>query len=100
MGVLHMVIISGVALDSQEPLAVCRYNPDMDAATEFRLQSETITLGQLLKAVDEITSGGEVKTYLATHTVVVNGIPDQRRGRKLVAGDVVELASGKAVRLC
>ena len=50
-----------------------------------------ITLGQLLKVVGEVDSGGEVKAYLAEETPVVNGEPENRRGRKLRPGDVVVL---------
>ena len=53
--------------------------------------SDYITLGQLLKVVGEISSGGEVKAYLSRETPLVNGQPENRRGRKLRAGDVVEL---------
>lgn len=65
----------------------------------FKLRTEFITLGQLLKAVDLIGSGGEARSFLAQGEVLVNGEPDNRRGRKLRAGDVVLFASGKRVRL-
>jgi ribosome-associated protein len=57
-----------------------------------------ITLGQLLKVVGEIGSGGEVKPYLANETPLVNGEPENRRGRKLRAGDVVRLKNVGEVR--
>jgi ribosome-associated protein len=50
-----------------------------------------ITLGQLLKVVGEIQSGGEVKSYLASESPLVNGQQENRRGRKLRGGDVVIL---------
>ena len=55
------------------------------------LNSEYITLQQLLKLKDIISSGGEVKYYLATHKVFVNNDLEQRRGRKLYSGDVVKV---------
>ncbi|XJS10644.1 S4 domain-containing protein YaaA [Aerococcaceae bacterium WGS1372] len=49
-----------------------------------------ITLGQLLKAVDIIQSGGMAKWYLSEYYVFVNEEEEQRRGRKLRNGDVIE----------
>lgn len=59
--------------------------------TEIRIQTDTITLGQFLKLADIIQSGGMAKWFLSEHTVLVNGEQDQRRGRKLVKGDRIEI---------
>ena len=48
-----------------------------------------ITLGQLLKLTGLIDRGGETRSFLTGGRVTVNGAPEPRRGRKLVAGDVV-----------
>jgi ribosome-associated protein len=58
---------------------------------EVRIHTEFVTLGQLLKMVGEVNSGGEVKEYLREETPVVNGEPENRRGRKLRPGDVIVL---------
>ncbi len=50
-----------------------------------------ITLGQALKASDLVGSGGEAKVLIQAGEVLVNGEVETRRGRKLVAGDVVEV---------
>lgn len=63
---------------------------------QFKLEEEYITLQQILKACDVIASGGQIKPYLAEHTVLVNGEKEDRRGRKLRTGDVVE-ADGKTI---
>ncbi len=42
-----------------------------------------LTLGQLLKKLDLIDSGGEARLFLATHKVSVDGEIETRRGRKL-----------------
>jgi ribosome-associated protein len=55
------------------------------------IRGQFITLGQLLKLVGEVSSGGDVKDYLAVETPIVNGEPEIRRGRKLRPGDVIEL---------
>lgn len=57
-----------------------------------------ITLGQLLKLVDEVSSGGEVKPYLSSNSPLVNGEPENRRGRKLRPGDVVVLKNRGEIR--
>ncbi|WP_261131431.1 S4 domain-containing protein YaaA [Bacillus sp. Marseille-Q3570] len=58
---------------------------------EIKINTEFITLGQLLKQADVIQSGGMVKWYLAEHDVFVNDEPEQRRGRKLYEGDTVTI---------
>jgi ribosome-associated protein len=58
---------------------------------EIRLNSDEITLGQLLKFADIISSGGEVKPFLAEHLIRVNGERENRRGRKLRAGDILQI---------
>ncbi len=55
------------------------------------IYTEYITLGQLLKLADVIFEGGEAKAYLASNIVYVNKEEDERRGRKIRPGDVVEL---------
>ena len=55
------------------------------------IDREFITLGQLLKFENIVESGGMVKAFLGSYTVLVNGEQDQRRGRKLYSGDVVQV---------
>ncbi|MEA4820633.1 MAG: S4 domain-containing protein YaaA [Erysipelotrichales bacterium] len=55
------------------------------------IKTEYIKLGQLLKYVDVIQSGGEEKSFINTHKIFVNNIPENRRGKKIVPGDVVEI---------
>lgn len=54
---------------------------------------EYITLNVLLKITDIISTGGMAKIYLANNKVLVNGEPEDRRGRKLYEGDKVEAES-------
>lgn len=49
-----------------------------------------ITLQSLLKVTGIISTGGMVKVFLAENTVLVNGESENRRGRKLYRGDVIE----------
>ncbi|KLT16791.1 hypothetical protein AA980_17360 [Neobacillus vireti] len=59
---------------------------------KIKLNTEYITLGQFLKLADVIQTGGMAKWFLSEHEVVINGEQDQRRGRKLRAGDKVQIA--------
>ena len=57
---------------------------------EFELKDENITLGELLKAPGVVYSGGQAKEYLANMEVLVNGVNENRRGKKIYHGDIVE----------
>lgn len=50
-----------------------------------------IRLGQLLKLVSAVDSGGQVKGVLADGGVTVNGAVETRRGAQLKPGDVIRL---------
>ena len=67
-------------------------------AMDFPLRGEHITLDALLKATGLADSGGGAKQLIAGGAVQVNGEVETRHGRKLRAGDAVELA-GHCVRL-
>jgi ribosome-associated protein len=55
------------------------------------IRGQMIRLGQLLKLAAVIDSGAEVKSFLATVPVWVNGEAEARRGRQLHSGDVVRV---------
>jgi len=63
--------------------------------TEITIYSEYITLGQFLKLADIIQTGGEAKSFLAQNKVVIDGEEDNRRGRKLRGGEIVEVLGQK-----
>jgi ribosome-associated protein len=56
------------------------------------IRDASIRLGQFLKLADLVDTGADAKGVLAGGLVRVNGDVETRRGRQLVAGDVVELA--------
>lgn len=60
---------------------------------ELEIDREYITLGQALKMTDAISSGGMAKWFLSEHEVFVNGEAENRRGKKLRHGDVVNIPS-------
>lgn len=55
------------------------------------IRTDYITLGQLLKFADVVVEGGEAKSYLASNKILVNGVEENRRGKKIRSGDIVEL---------
>ncbi|MFC6334347.1 S4 domain-containing protein YaaA [Paenibacillus septentrionalis] len=58
---------------------------------EIEISTEYIALGAFLKLSDCISTGGQAKFFLQEAEVLINGEPDQRRGRKLYPGDNVEV---------
>ncbi|MGX6445920.1 S4 domain-containing protein YaaA [Neobacillus sp. K501] len=61
-------------------------------AEKIKLNTEFITLGQFLKLADVIQTGGMAKWFLSEYDIFINDEQDQRRGRKLRAGDRVKIA--------
>ena len=66
---------------------------------ELRSGEETIRLGQLLKLVDAVPTGAQVKDVLTAGEVQVNGELEERRGRQLRRGDVVSVDGQDDVRI-
>ena len=65
---------------------------------EVPIREQMIRLGQLLKLSGVVGTGAEVKDFLASEPVLVNGEPETRRGRQLNHGDVVS-AGGRELRV-
>ena len=57
---------------------------------KLRKDEPFITLGVLLKITGIIDTGGQAKFFLAENTVLVNGEEENRRGRKLYHGDLIQ----------
>lgn len=64
---------------------------------EVKIYTEYITLGQLIKFLGIVSTGGEIKLFLTENQVFVNEIAENRRGKKLFDGDVVEILNKKYV---
>ena len=56
----------------------------------FVLKDEFIKLGQLMKAANMVSNGSDAKFCIQDGLVKVNGEVTLQRGKKIVAGDVVE----------
>ncbi|WP_449538288.1 S4 domain-containing protein YaaA [Ferdinandcohnia sp. Marseille-Q9671] len=60
-------------------------------AKKIEISTDFITLGQFLKLADIIQTGGMAKWFLSEHEVYVNGELEDRRGKKLVNKDLVDI---------
>ena len=58
---------------------------------EINIDSEYIKLDQLLKLADAVSTGGHAKFLILEGLVKVNGEVETRRGRKLIAQDIIEV---------
>jgi ribosome-associated protein len=80
-----------------------RSKPDPGCRTvgcveEIEVGPTGIRLGQLLKLVGAVDTGGQARSLLADGAVAVNGEVESRRGRQLAVGDVVTVP-GRELRL-
>ncbi|MCO6531462.1 S4 domain-containing protein YaaA [Lactobacillus panisapium] len=64
----------------------------VDIIKEFKVKGEYVTLSQFLKEESIISSGGQAKWYLQENPVILNGIKENRRGKKIRPGDQIEVA--------
>ncbi|WP_319203872.1 S4 domain-containing protein YaaA [uncultured Ilyobacter sp.] len=64
---------------------------------KVKITSEFIKLDQFLKWADVTSSGVEAKYLVQDGEVMVNGEPEERRGRKLYPGDTVEVMGKKFI---
>lgn len=66
---------------------------------EIAINTEFITLGQLIKLANVLETGGMIKTYLQDVGVIVNGEKEHRRGRKLYPGDEVQIEGAGTIKV-
>ena len=64
----------------------------------IHLREDYIKLGQALKAAGLVESGVDAKIVIQNGEVKVNGQTETQRGKKLVAGDVVEF-NGDSIKI-
>ena len=62
---------------------------------KIKIRDEFIKLGQLLKLSGLVEDGVDAKIVIQDGLVKVNGEVDTRRGRKIVAGDIVEFEGNR-----
>ena len=64
---------------------------------EFYIKDDFIKLGQVLKAAGLCGSGVDAKYDIMDGKVKVNGNTELQRGKKIVAGDVIEYKGNSLV---
>ena len=64
----------------------------------IKMREDFIKLGQSLKAAGLVESGVDAKFVIQDGLVKVNGQTETQRGKKLVAGDVVEF-DGQQIKI-
>lgn len=63
----------------------------MDKFVDFQLvDHDYIQLNQLLKLLNLVESGGEANTVIVAGEVMVNGIYEYRKRKKLRKGDIIK----------
>jgi len=61
------------------------------------INTEYITLTQLLKITNFINSGGEAKMAVKNLNIYLNGVKENRRNKKIYVGDVVIIEDNKFI---
>lgn len=64
----------------------------------IKLRDDFIKLGQALKAAGLVESGVDAKFVIQDGLVKVNGSIETQRGKKLIAGDIVEF-DGEEIKI-
>jgi ribosome-associated protein len=64
----------------------------------IKLREDYIKLGQALKAAGLVENGVDAKFVIQDGLVKVNGSIETQRGKKLIAGDVVEF-DGEQIKI-
>lgn len=58
---------------------------------EIKISTNYIKLGQFLKIIGKIESGGKAKEYLENNDCFLNNIKEIKRGKKLFNGDIIKI---------
>lgn len=58
---------------------------------DVKIKTEYITLGQLIKYLSLIGSGGEIKFFLMENQIFLNGESENRRGKKIYPSDILKI---------
>ena len=72
-------------------ISIARPTTDADVRRRSSDILKTFKLDQFLKYQGWVESGGEAKLRIRSGEVRVNGVVETRRGKRLNAGDVIEI---------
>jgi ribosome-associated protein len=62
---------------------------------EVDISKEPVELYKLLKFEGLASSGGEAKLFISEGQVLVNGIVETKKRKKIISGDIIELGEEK-----
>jgi ribosome-associated protein len=62
---------------------------------EIEISKEPIELYKLLKLANIVESGGEAKAVIADGLVLLNGVIETQKRKKILVGDIVEFEGEK-----
>ena len=62
---------------------------------EVRITKEPVELYKILKFEGIVSSGGEAKSVIGAGQVLVNGLVETRKRKKILSGDTVEYLGEK-----
>jgi Uncharacterized conserved protein len=57
---------------------------------EIEINREPVELYKILKFENIVSSGGEAKTVIDEGHVMVNGLVETRKRKKIISGDIIE----------
>ncbi|HBO53292.1 MAG TPA: RNA-binding S4 domain-containing protein [Planctomycetes bacterium] len=77
--------------------SIARPTTDVDVGWRSPSALKTFKLDQFLKYQGWVESGGEAKVLIRAGEVSVNGTVETRRGKRLEAGDVIQLGERSCV---
>ena len=77
--------------------SIARPTTDADVGWRSLRALKTFKLDQFLKYQGWVESGGEAKVLIRAGEVSVNGTVETRRGKRLEAGDVIQLGERSCV---
>jgi len=60
---------------------------------EVKINTDYITLVQLLKFLNITSSGGESRYFIENHEIFYNGVLESRKRKKLYVNDIIEIAA-------
>ena len=63
----------------------------MDRIKEVEIKTKEIKLDQFLKLANIIGTGGEARFFIQENSILINNVPEDRRGRKLRNGDIIKI---------
>lgn len=59
------------------------------------IKSEFITLGQFLKFAGIINNGSDAKWYISENVIIIDGVQNNQRGKKIYDQSIVEVENKK-----